>query len=154
MDVIFHPSTESRGFQRLLRGRKSRSGNITPHHFSRIMERSTQLGLSLNSLWPSDAIWWYRSRLTSAHVLVACRHQAITWTSWLIINGFYGIHMKGISLEVLISIREISLKITLLNSLLHFPGCDELTMVFNKILRAVECSILLICFPVLRDPHY
>ena len=36
---------------------------------------------SVNSLWPSDAIWQQRSRSKMAQVLlVTCWHQAISWT--------------------------------------------------------------------------
>ena len=35
----------------------------------------------MNSLWPCDAIWCYRSGLTLAQVMVYWHHQAITWTS-------------------------------------------------------------------------
>ena len=38
--------------------------------------KSTQI----NSLWPSDAIWWHKNRSTLTQVM-ACRHQAITWTN-------------------------------------------------------------------------
>ena len=39
----------------------------------------------LDSLWPSNTIWWHGPGLTFAVVMACClTHQAITWAKWLI----------------------------------------------------------------------
>ena len=53
----------------------------------------------VNSLWPSDAIWWHRSgQHWLRQWLIAGRHQAITWTNGqFYLMGFCGIHLRAIS---------------------------------------------------------
>ena len=93
-------------------------------------EHTTQIRVwqyQFNSLWPSDAIL-ASSGSTLAHVmLVAWRHQAITWTNvHLIWTSFCGILLRAISQEMLkISVPKMNLKITILKLFPHLPGASE-----------------------------
>ena len=69
----------------------------------------------INSLWPSDAIWWHRSGSTLVQVMAWCRTaQAITWTNVDLSSvRSICIHLRAISQEIpQLSITKISLKIT------------------------------------------
>ena len=78
-----------------------------------------------NSLWPSNAICWYRFRSTMAHVM-ACRLKAPShyWTNVdLSSMVFSDIHLRPVLQEVLNT--SIS-KITLLQLLPHLSEANEL----------------------------
>ena len=53
---------------------------------------------SINSLWPSVAIWWHRSGTTLAQVMACCLTAPSHYLNqhWLLIIGFCGIHMRAI----------------------------------------------------------
>ena len=65
-----------------------------------------------NTLWPSDTIWWHRSRSILAHIMAYClttpKHslnQMLTYHQW-------GLHLKAIPWEnPKISILDMSLKL-------------------------------------------
>ena len=72
------------------------------------------LNTYINSLWPSEAIWWDRDGSTLVQVTAWCQ----TWT-----NGVCGINIRVISQEILLnSTYVISLKVTFLKLLAHLPG--------------------------------
>ena len=70
----------------------------------------------VNSSWPGDDMWWHRFESTLAQVMVWCltapNHYLSQW--WLINIGLYGIHIRGISQEILIPCCKMSPKITFL----------------------------------------
>ena len=82
----------------------------------------------INSFWSSDTVWWERSGSALAQVmLVAWRHQAITWTNvdWSLVNSS-DIHIRAISQEVPQQpITKICLKITYLKFHSNFPEVNE-----------------------------
>ena len=108
--------------------------------------------ITLNSLWPSNAIWWYSFGLTSAQPHssgnewpFAWWHQALTWTnidlSWVIKS--HDIHLMVISLEM-----QTNLKISCLKFNSNIPGANELRvcckiMVAPMILTAVLTLVVL-----------
>ena len=84
-------------------------------------------GCNFNPLWPSDAIWWHRSRSTLVQVM-AYRHQAITWTN-VDLSSVKSCHiyLRVISQEILKrSIHDKSFKNVNSWSELHLPGANEL----------------------------
>ena len=94
-----------------------------------LMEYSGLGIMRVNSLWPTDDIWWHKSESTLAQVMLWChmapRHYLNQ--SWLLISElrFCGIHLRTISPLLLSVMRS---KIILLKLLLHLPGPNELTM--------------------------
>ena len=99
----------------------------------------------INSLWPNDAIWSYRSWSTLACCLMApshCLNQC-----WLIINVIlWYLHLRAMSQEMLlISILEMSLTITNLRSQPHLSGANELKQnhtVYSTLLTMSDDIIL------------
>ena len=82
--------------------------------------------IHVNSLWPSDAIWWQRFGSTLA-LIMAWRHQAITWTTIDLSSvRSWGIHSRALSCEDLkIPISKTRLKITFLELHSDLPGANE-----------------------------
>ena len=79
----------------------------------------------INSLWPSDTIWWHRPGLTLAWVM-AYYLTAQKPLPDLSSARSSDIHLKTISLETpQTSISEINLKITHLNFPSNLPGANE-----------------------------
>ena len=84
----------------------------------------------MNSLWPSDTIWWHRSRPTLVHVMACCLTAPSHYLNqcWVIISQVWWHSLRVISQEMLqISITDITLKMTNLNLEQHPPGANELT---------------------------
>ena len=86
---------------------------------------------SINSFWPSDAIWRHRSGLTLAQVmawyLMAPSHYMNH--CYLITDRFCDIDMRAQKI-LLILISMISLKIAFLKLLQHLPDASEFTYWF------------------------
>ena len=82
---------------------------------------------SVNSLWPSEAIWWHRSRPTLAKIMVCC--TAITRTNVDLSSvKSSDNHLWAISQDIpQPSITKIILKITYLKFHSNFPGANEWT---------------------------
>ena len=80
--------------------------------------------MDINSLWPSDAIWWHWFRSW----LVAWQHQAITWTNVDLSSlRSRDVHLTAISLEISQpSVTKISLKSIFLRIYWNLPGANEL----------------------------
>ena len=85
----------------------------------------------INSLGPSDAIWWQRSLSTLAQVMACClKAQAITWTNVDLSSvRSSDIHLGASSQEIpQPSITEIICKIKYLKFHSNFPGANELNI--------------------------
>ena len=55
---------------------------------TRVLGRWCSKFYTLNSLQPSDAIWWHRSGSALAQVIACClRHKAITWTKFHVLKN-------------------------------------------------------------------
>ena len=77
---------------------------------------------AINSLWPSDAMWRYRTGSTLAQVITSTNVDLSSVKS-------FGIHLRAISHEMLkISSLDVSLKITNLRLHPHLPGTNELSL--------------------------
>ena len=105
------------------------------------------MGIWINSLWPGDAIWQHRSGSTLDQVMACCLKATSHYLNqcWLIINGFWGIHIGTVTHEILMmSICKMSLKITFLKLLLHLPGTIELSNYIHFIKYALfsSCFVL------------
>ena len=82
----------------------------------------------VNSLGPSNAIWWQKTGSTLAQVKACCLMAPSHYLNqcWLIISEVQW-HIRAISLEMSQpSITEICLKITCLKCHSNFPGANEL----------------------------
>ena len=85
-------------------------------------------GGSINSLAPSDAIWWHRTVSTLVQVMACCLTAPSHYLNqcWLIMSR---VLWHSLSCEMLkISILDMSLKITYLKLQLYLPGANELNM--------------------------
>ena len=96
----------------------------------KLLMSASIMSKQINSRWPSDIIWHYRSGSTLAHVIcfMAWHHQAITWTNIdLSLVRVCSIHLRAILLPVpkLLFCIKI-LKIILFKLLPHLPGASEL----------------------------
>ena len=84
---------------------------------------------SLNSLWPSDAIWRQRSGSTLARVMACClKAPSHSWTNvdWSSVKS-NDIHIRAVSQEMpQLSITKICLKITCLKFHSNFPRANAL----------------------------
>ena len=72
----------------------------------------------INSLWPSDTIWWHRSRWTLAQVMACCLMAPSHYLNqcWLItkVLCIIAIHLRAVSQEVHMNLlRNKCLEITL-----------------------------------------
>ena len=106
------------------------------------------MGIWINSLWPGDAIWQHRSGSTLDQVMACCLKATSHYLNqcWLIINGFWGIHIGTVTHEILMmSICKMSLKITFLKLLLHLPGTTELSNYIHFIKYALFSSSFVCC---------
>ena len=104
-------------------------------------------GQRINSLGPSDAIWWQRSGSTLAHIMACCltapSHYLnqcwliITKVQWCSSQGNFtwdiaslrssDVHLGAISLEILQpSVTKIPLKIIFLRFYWNLPGANQL----------------------------
>ena len=83
---------------------------------------------SINSLWPSDAIWWHKSGSTLAQVMAKCRPSHCLKQCWHIINMFMW-HSPNANFTG--SVHDINLRRVLKNTLVklcsQLPGANELT---------------------------
>ena len=81
--------------------------------------------LLLNSLWPSDTIWWHRFGSKLSQVMACCLTAPNYYLNqcWLVINGFMTFPWGWFPM---ISIGKISVKITSLKLLPHLPRASEL----------------------------
>ena len=80
----------------------------------------------LNSLWPSDAIWWQGSRSKLVQVMACCLTAPSHYLNqcWLIITD---VHLRVISHKISQpSVTKISLKIVFLRFYWNLPGANEL----------------------------
>ena len=85
----------------------------------------------VNSLWPSDTIWWQGSRSTLAQVMACCLTAPSHYLSqcWVIIT-------EAISLEISQpSVNKISLKIIFLKIYSNLPGANELKWLVQTITK-------------------
>ena len=86
--------------------------------------------LLVNSLWPSDAIWWQGSRSTLVQVMACCLMAPSHYLNqcWLIITKVqWCSHLRTISLEISQpSVTKINLKIIFLRFYWNLPGANEL----------------------------
>ena len=109
-----------------------RKSSFITHHDSEVQSSFKTVTWNspqqVNSLGPSDVIWRHKSGLTLAQVmLVAWRHQAITWTNVDISLRSNGIHLRAILQEIpQPSVTAISLKITYLKFCSNLSGANEL----------------------------
>ena len=84
---------------------------------------------TVNSLWPSDAIWQQRSGSTLAHAVAWCLTSSSHYMKqcWLIISE---IHIRAILQEMpQPSIPKICLKITYVEFHSNFPDANELILI-------------------------
>ena len=82
----------------------------------------------VNSLWPTDTIWWHRSVSTLAQIMAWC-HQAPSpyLTQWWLLISDVLWHSPESNFTVPQQLFYIaSLKIILLEWLPHIPGANEL----------------------------
>ena len=102
---------------------------------------------AINSLWPSDTIWWQWCVSTLTPVMTwCCTRQAITWTNVdLLLNVFCSIHLRVIPQEMVMNflhnkcldyhtsemnttsprVNELTYKNVIVHSLLDTrPPCD------------------------------
>ena len=94
--------------------------------------------LFINSLWPSNNIWYYRTWSILVQEMAYCLMAPTHYLSQrlLIINEVSWHSPMAISQEMLnISILDISLKITILKLLPHLPWANELSSI------ALYCTI-------------
>ena len=83
----------------------------------------------INSLWPSDVIWWHRSGSTLAQVMACCLMAPSHYLSQclIIILNSSDIHPREISQEIpQASITKMSFKISYLKFSTNLPGACEL----------------------------
>ena len=104
---------------------------ISLHRFHCVTKNS-----ALNSLWPSDAIWWQRFGSTVAQVMAWCCQAPSHYLNqcWFIITGVLWLSsIRPISQEVLkVSIHKPGLKITLRKLLPHLPGSNDLKKISTE----------------------
>ena len=99
---------------------------IWMHHLQRtaLIAQAPICWVLLNSLWPSDDMWWQRNGSTLAQVMSPWIDADLSSVACC------GIHMKAISQEVLInSICEMCSKITLLKLIPHLSEANDLIVV-------------------------
>ena len=102
--------------------------SVLPHwHWNNLMIFITTNVLEpqcVNSLWPNDAIWQYKSVSTLAQVMACCLTAPSHYLCqcWLLISDLCGIHLRAISQRVAKLLCCIMcLKIILLTLLLYLP---------------------------------
>ena len=80
--------------------------------------------------WPSDAIWWHRSRLSLAQVMACCLTAPSHYLDqcWLIINEAHWHLAEGNFTEIVpdISVTTKCLIVAYLKMLLYLPEVSEL----------------------------
>ena len=102
----------------------------------------------INSLWPSDAIWWQTFGSTLAQVMACCLTATSRYLSqcWLIINSVLWQSPKSkFTRSVHELIHSMCSDITLLKSLKHLPGGQwvkpsKCTMVYHKVVIYYMCE--------------
>ena len=98
-----------------------------------VARSSSAIVLSIDSLWPSDAIWRYRSGSTLAQVIACCLTAPSHYLNqcWLIINKVQWHSSEGNFAKDIpaTKIIKISLKITYLKFHSNHPGVNELRKV-------------------------
>ena len=88
------------------------------------------LSTQINSLWPSDAIWWHKSLSTLAQVMVCClsapNHNLNQ--CWLVIKDvlWHSWESNFTRSAYELNLLNMCSEITLLKSIPHLPGANEL----------------------------
>ena len=77
--------------------KKNISNQIVNKYQTLIITAALPSGQEVNSLWPSDAIWWQRSGSTLAQVMACCLMASSHYLNqcWLIINKVVWHSSKG-----------------------------------------------------------
>ena len=86
----------------------------------------------INSLWPSDAIWWHSCGSALAEVMACCLMTPSHYLNQCWLDRSWvrpcGIHLRTISRQMLqISVLDLSLKLTDWGLHLYLQGINELT---------------------------
>ena len=95
-----------------------------------------------NTLWPSIAIWWHRSRSKLVQVMACSLLAPSPYLNqcWFLINEVLWHHLHAIPQGAAKIQVRINMKTIIFNLLQHLPGGNELTLVTEPVLSLTPSS--------------